>query len=302
LLSLVVQHGGARPEEAYQVLCGKGGPFTSVRPDQFALLIRELASRDVLIQSDDRTLLAGVRGDREVNHYTFYAAFRAEEEYRLVHGDTTLGTMSVGQPLRDGQLLLFAARRWSIAAIHDEDKVIELTPASGGVPAMIGASSGRVHSVVRARMRAILAGNQRFDYLDQTATQMLTQARSAYAELRLDERTILRDGEDVLVLPWTGDRELGTLNQLLVSGGADATVESIGLRVANTTEPAVLSVIQAIAEREPPTEIELAHRIQNKIIAKYDDWLGDELLSAQYATTCLDCASAVAVAREIARS
>jgi ATP-dependent Lhr-like helicase len=299
LLSLIAQCGGARPEQAYRWLCGKGGPFTHVSADQFALLVRELASRDVLIQSADRTLLAGTRGDREVNHYTFYAAFRTEEEYRLVCGDTTLGTMPIGQPLRDGQLLLFAARRWRVVAVHDEDKVIELAPAAGGVPAILGALSNSVHSVVRAKMRAILYGEEQFAYLDQVAARMLRQARDAYAELRLDERAVLRDGEDVLVLSWTGDRELGTLAQLLVNEGLDATVDGMALRIADSTESLVLLSVQAIARHEPPTEIELARQVQNKIVAKYDSWLGDELLSAEYATTHLDCASAVAVARKI---
>lgn len=302
LLSLIAQKGGARPEEAFQLLCGPGGPFTAVRAEQFALLIRDLAATDVLIQSEDRTLLAGVRGDREINHYSFYAAFRTEEEYRLLCDDTTLGTMPVGQPLRDGQLLLFAARRWRILAVHDEEKVIELAPAAGGVAAMTGSPSGRVHSVVRARMRAILAGDEKFRYLDPVARGMLEQARAAYAEFRLDERALLRDGEDVLVVTWTGDRETGTIAQMLVREGLDATVDGLAVRVAGTTESATYEAIRAIASRVPPTEIELAREVQNKITAKYDSWLGDELLSAEYATTHLDCASALQTVRDIAVS
>jgi ATP-dependent Lhr-like helicase len=150
-------------------------------------------------------------------------------------------------------------------------------------------------------MRVILDGNEQFGYLDPVAQRMLTQARDAYAELRLDERATLRDGEDTLVLPWTGDRELGTLGQLLASEGADVATENIALRVADTTEAKTLAALQAIAGREPPSEIDLARKVQNKIVAKYDDWLGEELLSAEYATTHLDCVVAVAVARELIR-
>jgi hypothetical protein len=38
----------------------------------------------------------------------------------------------------------------------------------------------------------------------------------------------------------------------------------------------------------------------NKIAAKYDRWLGEELLSAQYATAHLDCPAAVALAGTLA--
>jgi ATP-dependent Lhr-like helicase len=302
LLSLIVQHGGARPEEAYRVLCGPGGPFTVVSQQHFAMLLRELATREVLMQSDDRTLLAGPKGDREVNHYSFYAAFRTAEEYRLVHGETTLGTMPVDNAIQENQLLVFAGRRWRVLALHDEDKVIQLTPAPGGKAAITGPSSGRVHAVVRARMRTILAGGEPFPYLDGTARQTLEQARRAFAELRLDERGFVREGRDVLVLPWTGDLELSTLAQLLIAQGLDATPQNLVLTVAEATVDEVRAVVESIAGASPPTEIELARTVLNKMSAKYDDWLGDELLAVQYASMNLDCAAAVQVAKSLAAS
>jgi ATP-dependent Lhr-like helicase len=210
--------------------------------------------------------------------------------------------MPIGQPMREGQLLLFAARRWRILAIHDEDKVMELAPATGGVPAIAGLSSGQVHAVIRARMRAILAGDEQFRYLDPVAERMLVQARQAYAELRLDQRAVLRDGDSVLIVAWTGDRETGTLAQLLISEGLDATVDSMAVSVASSTESEVSQVIRTIAERVPAAEIELAKAIKNKVIAKYDGWLGDELLSEEYATTHLDCTAAVAAVQRIVDS
>ena len=94
-------------------------------------------------------------------------------------------------------------------------------------------------------------------------------------------------------------RENGTLAQLLVNEGLDATVDGLVVRVAGAGEPAVSAAVHAIAAAAPPTEVELARQVGNKIVAKYDSWLGDELLSAEYATTHLDCAAAVAVAREV---
>lgn len=299
LLSLIAQHGGARPEEAYRVLRGRGGPFTAVSPEQFGSLLRELGEREVIAQSGDRTLLAGPRGDREINHYTFYAAFPSAEEYRLVHGDTTLGTMPVENPVLANQLVVFAARRWRVLAVHEQDKVIQLTPALGGKPVMVGPSSGRVHALVRARMRAILAGNEHFPYLDTTAGEMLEQARRAYAELRLDEQCFVRDGQDVLLLPWTGDLEMATLAQLLARRGLDVLAQSLCLLVVKASVEDVRSAVQSVAETSPPAEIELARDILNKITAKYDRWLGDDLLSAQFATTHLDCPAAVQVASSL---
>ncbi|MFC0545856.1 DEAD/DEAH box helicase [Kutzneria chonburiensis] len=300
LLSLIVQHGGARPEEAYRVLCGRGGPFTSVSQRHFGMLLRDLATHEVLTQSDDRTLLAGPKGDLEVNHYSFYAAFHTAEEYRLVHGDATLGTLPVDQALHEEQLIIFAGRRWRVVAVHDEDKIIQLMPAPGGKASIFGLSSGRVHATVRARMRSILAGGGSFPYLDSVARQILEQGRRAFAELRLDERGFVREGRDVLVLPWTGDLELDTLAQLLILQDLDVAATNVALVVSGADVDEVRAAVKTVSETPPPAEIELARTVLNKMSAKYDKWLGDELLAVQYASMNLDCPAAVQVAKALA--
>jgi hypothetical protein len=97
----------------------------------------------------------------------------------------------------------------------------------------------------------------------------------------------------------TGDRELGTLAQLLIAEGLDVASENLALRLTTTSPDKALVAIRAVADQKPPTEVELARQVVNKIAAKYDRWLGEELLSAQYATH-LDCPAAVALAGTLA--
>jgi hypothetical protein len=68
LLSLIAQHGGATPAQAYAALCSGSSPFQAVTKAMFDDLLRELGSRDVLIQSTDGTLLPGTRGDQTIDH------------------------------------------------------------------------------------------------------------------------------------------------------------------------------------------------------------------------------------------
>ena len=64
--------------------------------------------------SRDGLLLLGVAGERIVNHYSFYAAFRSPEEFRLVANGRTLGTLPVDIPADAGLLLIFGGRRWKV--------------------------------------------------------------------------------------------------------------------------------------------------------------------------------------------
>jgi ATP-dependent helicase Lhr and Lhr-like helicase len=135
LLSLIAQHGGVTPLEAFRTLCQQG-PFIRVTPDVFKLLLRALAREevDLLSQGSDGLLLLGVAGERVVNHYSFYAAFRSPSEYRLVANGRTLGTLPVDYPLMPGSLLIFGGRRWKVLAVDSYAKVVELVRSSGGRP------------------------------------------------------------------------------------------------------------------------------------------------------------------------
>ena len=91
LLSAIAQHGGITAAAGYRALCGPGSPFTAVTQAQFGSLLRDLGAKEVLIQAADGTLLLGPLGERTVNHYSFYAAFTAAEEYRLFTGRPPAG-------------------------------------------------------------------------------------------------------------------------------------------------------------------------------------------------------------------
>ena len=157
VLSAIAQHGGVSAPAAYRALCGPGSPFTAVTQAQFDTLLRGLGANDVIVQADDGTLLLGAAGERTVNHYSFYAAFKSPEEYRLFMNGNPLGTMPADQALYADALLIFGGRRWKVSAVDHTRKVIEVVPAAGGRPPKFIGGPAVVHDRVRATMRSVLA-------------------------------------------------------------------------------------------------------------------------------------------------
>ena len=94
------------------------------------------------MQSNDGLLLHGQLGERIVNHYSFYAAFTTPEEYRLVSGDRTLGTIPIDRPIVEGSFLIFGGRRWYVMEVDAVKKVIVLEPAKGGKAPIFGGEAG----------------------------------------------------------------------------------------------------------------------------------------------------------------
>jgi ATP-dependent Lhr-like helicase len=292
VMSAIAQHGGMTAPTAYRALCGRGSPFNSITQAQFAALLHGLGANDVLVQSDDGTLLLGQAGERTVNHYSFYAAFTSPEEYRLLMSGRPLGTVPADQALYTDALLIFGGRRWKVTAVDHVQKLIEVTPAVGGRPPKFASGQGAVHDHVRARMRSVLAAGPVPRYLSAPAVSLLSEARAAYTRLKLDKHMAVRDGADTVLFPWAGSRVTQTLAAQLIAADLEASDDGLVITVLKAEPGQVRERLAAVAEAGPADPVSLAMRVANKKAAKYDDWIEDSLLAVDYARRALDCPGA----------
>jgi ATP-dependent Lhr-like helicase len=293
VLSLCAQRGGFRADDAWRALCA-GGPFSNVGAELFANLLRDLAAREALVQTHDGTIVLGHVGERLVNRYDFYSAFLSFEEYRLVVGPRTLGTLPISRPLSVDDLLLFAGRRWRVVEVRDSDRVIELEPAPAGrAPSFTGAAA-QLDDAVRIRMRAVYESSAEGAYLDSGARELLAAGRRAYRRLGLAECAVLASSTGGVLFPWRGDGVLDTIALLLRREGFHgAARDGVSVIVPLGAPGDILGSLRNIAE-SPPTAIELAREVANKRVEKHHDLLGEDLLSVDYASSRLDLQGALA--------
>ena len=216
LLSLIAQHGGVRAADAFHALCATG-PFASVERPTFAQLLRDLASHELITQTHDGTIVLDLGGERLVNHYDFYAAFSSPDEWRLVSGTRTLGTLPVTYPLVIDSFVIFAGRRWKVMSVDEERRVAELTPAAGGrVPWFVNGGA-LIHDRVRQEMRRVYLDSGMPSFLDANGRELLAEARSTFSRMELDRHFLLPQGRNTWIFPWVGDRALNTLGLLFLS-------------------------------------------------------------------------------------
>ncbi|MBI3043996.1 MAG: DEAD/DEAH box helicase [Betaproteobacteria bacterium] len=286
ILSLVAERGGVSAGNAWEILCARG-PFPNVSKRQFVELLRGLGEKQFLMQQSDGLLLHGVVGERVVNHYDFYSAFLSDEEFRVVVGSTTLGTLPISRPLIPDSYLIFAGRRWKIISVDQQKKVVEVTPAGGGRPPSFDGGGGMVHDRVREQMRALYDDTDMPAFLDATAISLVAEARTEFARLELDEHKIVESGKDTLLFAWKGDWAQDTLALMFKWAGLAAVNEGIAVRVYNATGIEVRRAIASLLE-DAPDEVRIAAYAHNKFREKWDGLLPEELLSANYASGYLD--------------
>ncbi len=290
MLSFIAQNGGATIAHLYGLLCGPGTPFGGVSKDEFVELVRHLGQKELLMQDSSGVLLHGRIGEKFVNHYTFYAAFAADEEFRIVNGGRTLGTLPVSQALTVGQRILFAGKTWRVEEVDEEQKTIFVVRAGGGAPPLFSGGAGRTHTRVRQRMRQLLESEEVPLYLDELARRFLAEARANYVERALATGFMIDQGRELLLLTWLGDAANEAIACLLLRRGFTASAGGPGVEVlkGQCTADDILDVlIDAGEDESPPLEMLLAD-VTNLQREKWDWALPDRLLRKAYASLRLD--------------
>lgn len=252
LLSSIAQTGGATAGQLYGLFCAEGTPFAKVSKAEFTELLRHLGQKELLVQDSSGVLLHGRVGEKFVNHYSFYAAFAADEEFRLVTGGKTLGTVPVSQMMTVGQRILFAGKTWRVDEVNEQQKTIYVTRTSGGVPPSFSGGTGRTHTRVRLRMRQLLEENESPAYLDATAARFLAEARDCYRRMDLSRQVLIDQGAEVLLMTWLGDAGNEAIACLLIQRGFTATPSGPGVEVIKgglTMVDVMDALIDAAADR-----------------------------------------------------
>lgn len=291
VLSLIAQHGGAQAEQVWRVLC-ESGPFAAVDQRMFAKFLRSLAAHDLVMQTHDGTIVLGLTGERLVNHYDFFTAFTNPEEYRLVAGSSTLGTLPIVTPIVPDMFLIFSGRRWMVIDVDDKRKIINVKPSAGGKAPQFSGSGGLVHNRIRQEMFHVYRDVDQPPFSNATAQDLLTEGRDWFRRYELDQKPLLRSQHDTLMLPWAGDRIMNTLLVQLLMRGLKPASEGIALLVREIKPNALVSHLEAMAASLSDPH-ELAEVVRNKQTQKHHLFLSEDLLSSDYASSHLDTVGAL---------
>lgn len=302
MLSVIAQYGGATISQLYTLLCGENAPFYGLSKEDFMTLVRHLGHSELLMQDSSGVLLHGRVGEKLVNHYTFYAAFVIDEEFRIVASGKTFGTIPISQMLTVGQRILFAGKTWFVEEIDEAQKTIYVIRTSGGVPPLFSGSTGRIHTRVRQSMKSLLESNDVPLFLDEVARRFLAEARQGYADRNLGSTFFIDQGKVLYILTWLGDAANEAIACLLIRRGFIATSAGPGVEVQkglHTTEEILDALIDTAIVDPPPLNVLLAD-VKNLQREKWDWALPDDLLRIAYASLYLNLDEALKWTKKIA--
>jgi len=302
ILSIIAQYGGIRAQDAWKLLC-ESGPFGAMDKSMFVSVLRAMGAQHLISQDSEGLILLGKDGERIVNHFSFYTAFNTPEEFQLLTQDgDLLGSIPIDFPLSVGIYLIFSGRRWEVIDVEFDRKVVILKPSKGGRPPQFGGSGKSIHDKVRKEMFNLYSSDVLPPYLDPRGKAMLQEARTSFKMGNLKSERIITSGNDLLLFPWCGDKVMNTLAVQLIADGFRVTMEGVALNVMGTTKQEILQYFEHLKYGKLKTAVELASAVKNKISEKYDRFLTEELLCADYASGNLAIADTAAVIDELLAS
>jgi len=286
-LALICERGGARAKDMFRLLCGPG-PFAQVSEQDYAVLLRTMSDAKIIEQSPDGILMLGSLGETITNRFDFYAVFMTDDEYRIVTDQRTLGTVPIFNPLRQGDFLTFAGRRWIVLSIDDRAKVVMVKPAPAGRVPLFPAQEGiPLHDRLVQEMRGIYRSETSYPFLDLMGKTLLQEARDAYRDLGLDSRQLLNVGDDIYLFVWRGTKATETVRLALASQDIRTEAYSVGLHAKYCELEKFSGALHRILQY-PPTAHDIAAFAEPLRRQKYDIYLPDPMLRDAFARTRVD--------------
>lgn len=298
-LSLLATHGSFHAAEAYRELCARGA-FRAFSQEDFAQILRKMASGNLIAQSAGGQIIVGTAGERLIGSRDFFSAFTTPKDYTIIDKTTqrTVGTVQY-KPYY-GEVFLLAGARWIVDSVVDRASTVYVSPGGAGGKMMFEGTGPEVSANVTREMRRILASTQTYPYLDPAtaAPQHLLEARQWFKKHNLDVSPWLARADGTYMLTWAGRKANRTL-ALIANVAAGLSLPYDHLAVQGLNPGIAANLADYIAAHDAETDdlaASLAAAVPRikKERGKFDRYLPDSILDRQYAARMLDLPSASA--------
>ncbi|MEZ8106606.1 DEAD/DEAH box helicase [Vibrio cortegadensis] len=295
ILSVVAQWGGVRADQLFTLLC-KDGVFQKVSVNHFKALLMHMGQQDLITQLGSGELSLGLAGERLVSHYSFYAVFKTPEEYRVLNGDKTLGSLPVDSLIMTGQHIVFGGKRWKVLDVDPDKKIIRVEYARGGQAPKFGGGGLAIHDEIRKEMFQILLdgdyrisiGSQKIDFVDANAKELFAESVEYFNAAGLASKSILQVGKSTCIFTWMGDKTVNTIAALLINLGYEVGNFAGVLIVEDAAKESIEISLKQLLLNGLPTEQLLSGSVRDKLIDKFDEYLSEDILALNFGSAAFN--------------
>lgn len=270
--------------------------FRHISQDDYRILLRHLLKIDHIETTERGGLIVGLKGERVVNSFKFYAVFQENEEYKVRCESKEIGTIVKPPPVQDK--IAIAGHVWVVEEVDRNRHIVYCHPVKGVVPAYFGDEPGDIHTKILEKMHDILAASPEnsYPYLLPHARFRLSQAVDSARKSGLGLNWLLSLGGNMYALfPWLGSYAFLALERFIRIRCANR----VGLKGFNSARPYYMQFTLGVSPTKffkvlseeiarPLDPMELLYPKETPVFDKYDDLLPTELTRKGFAYGVLD--------------
>ena len=268
--------------------------FKNISQDDFRVLLRHLLENQYIQRTENNGLIVGLKGERLVNNFKFYAVFQENEEYSVRCESREIGTIVKPPPVYDK--IAIAGRVWVVEEVDVNRHIVYCHPVKGIVPAYFGLEPGDIHTHILERMKRVLQEETVYPYLLDHARARLAQARDAAMKSGLGLNPLLPLGGNMYCLmPWLGSYSFLALERFLRLKCA----KRLGMKGFDSLRPYYMQFTLSVSPgdffrivkdemSQPLDPMTLLYPKETPAFDKYDEILPVELTRKGFALGVLD--------------
>lgn len=293
-LSILASCGELRPRDMAERLLSLP-PFAAMPKEDYRALLLSMLGNDFLEMTEGKGLIVGLKGERLLNSYKFYAVFRDSEDFTVRCESDEIGTITNPPPV--GDRFALAGRVWEVTETDLSRRLVFARPVEGKMEISWPGDSGEIHTRLLEKMREVLYGTKTYPYLLPNAAARLETARALARNTGMPGRLLLPLGGSSFVLfPWLGTRAFRTLRRYLTRNARTFGISDIAgegccyitFKARREDGDALLSRMRSLLGATGIDPAALVGDAECPAYEKYDEYVPAELLRRAYAVDRLD--------------
>ncbi len=265
-------------------------PMTEIPKEFYRDLLLSMVENDYLEMTEEKGLIVGMKGEKLIGSFKFYAVFKDSEDYTVRKDAEEIGTIT--NPVPKGERFALAGRVWEVEEVDLLRKLIYVHAVEGKMEISWPGDSGEIHTKVLRRMKQVLFEDTPYPYLMKNAAERLSAARHVARQTGLAERCFVSLSESCHCLfPWLGTRAFRTLRRYLAAHAAELGISNLEyegscymtFKLSYGSKERFLEKLCERLTRDGIDPITLIGKSEAPIFDKYDDLIPSALLREGYA-------------------
>ncbi len=264
-------------------------PFAHVTKENYKTLLLSMIENDFIEMTENKGLIVGLKGERLLSSFKFYAVFKDSEDYTVRCQSDEIGTITTPPPV--GDRFALAGRVWEVEQLDIPRKLIYVKAVKGKMEISWPGDYGEIHTRILERMRQVLAEDTVYPYLKPNAAKRLEAARIVARRTgMLTEPCVHLSGYTWCLFPFLGTRSFRTLRKYIQHHASDFKISGIEFEgcyylTFKMENGNGYSLIKTLCDRMRRDGIDLSSLIgpsEHPVFEKYDDYIPGDLLKLAY--------------------